>query len=204
MTAVTGIRDVLTQVTPSISRHRQMIGLDQGALTGSLSLRGLSAEQTLILLNGKHRHTTAALSFDGGPPQGTTPINMDMIPMSAVDHIEILEDGASAQHGSDAIAGVINIILKSNSSGISVQALNGGYYAGDSSTTGENINAGFDHDGRGFLNLSTKFKHQDRTVRAGADTRTRQADNTAIGFPGRRDKVLWEPQDGDATTDVQA
>lgn len=180
-TGMTDIRDALTQLVPSVSR--QVMGLDQGSLTDSLSLRGLNADQTLVLVNGKRRHTTAALSFDGGPQQGTTPVDMDMIPMSAIDHIEILEDGASAQYGSDAIAGVINIILKSNKSGITAQAVNGGYYAGDGFTTGEIFNAGMDLGGRGFLNVSAEVKHQDRTVRVGADSRTGQKDNAAIGSP---------------------
>jgi len=179
-TGMTDLRDALTQLVPSVSR--QVMGLDQASLTDSLSLRGLSADQTLILVNGKRRHTTAALSLNGGPQQGTTPVDLDMIPVSSVDHIEVLEDGASAQYGSDAIAGVINIILKNKPHGVTLQSLNGVYGAGDGVTTGESVNGGIDL-GRGFLNLSAEVKHQDRTVRVGADTRTGRPDNTAIGSP---------------------
>jgi hypothetical protein len=133
-TGQTDLRDALTQIAPSVSR--QVMGLDQGSLVDALSLRGLSADQTLVLVNGKRRHTTALLNFNPGPQQGTTPVDLDLIPTSAVERIEVLQDGASAQYGSDAIAGVINIILKGQDHGFSAQSLNGSTYHGDGFTTG--------------------------------------------------------------------
>ncbi|MCQ8241806.1 TonB-dependent receptor plug domain-containing protein [Rhizosaccharibacter radicis] len=180
-TGQTDLRDALVQVAPSVTR--QVMGLDQGSLVDSLSLRGLSSDQTLVLVNGKRRHTTAALNFDPGPQQGTTPVDIDMIPVSAVSRIEILQDGAAAQYGSDAIAGVINIILKSADHGLSAQALNGGTYKGDGFTTGESLNGGVALGSRGFANLSAEFRHQDRADRSGPDLRTGLRNDNAIGSP---------------------
>ena len=180
-TGMTDIREALVQLSPSISR--EVNGSDQGSVIDALSLRGLNADQTLVLVNGKRRHTTAAIAVDASSQQGTTPVDLDMIPISAVDHIEILQDGAAAQYGSDAIAGVINVILRSNNHGIHLQAVNGGYAAGDGFTTGENLNAGFKLGNRGFLNLSAEFKHQDRTQRTGIDPRTGKNNDLATGQP---------------------
>ncbi|MCA1956889.1 Plug domain-containing protein, partial [Zymomonas sp.] len=103
-TGMPSLRDALTQLLPSLSVPNA--GFDSGALTDSLSLRGLNSNETLVLVDGKRRHTTANLSAVAGPNQGTTPVDIDMIPMAAIDHIEVLRDGASAQYGSDAVAGV--------------------------------------------------------------------------------------------------
>lgn len=89
------LRDALVQLAPSLSR--QVMGLDQGSLTDALSLRGLTADQTLVLVNGRRRHTTAALNFNPGPQQGTTPVDIDMIPASAVERIEVLQDGVTTR-----------------------------------------------------------------------------------------------------------
>jgi len=178
---MTDLREALVQLSPSISR--EVNGSDQGSIVDAFSLRGLNADQTLVLVNGKRRHTTAALALDASSQQGTTPVDMDMLPISSIDHIEILQDGAAAQYGSDAIAGVINVILKSNRHGIHMQSTNGGYAAGDGFTTGENINAGFDLGHKGFLNVSAEFKHQDRTQRTGIDPRTGRNNDLATGQP---------------------
>ena len=180
-TGQTDLRDALVQLNPTVTR--QVMGLDQASLTDSLSLRGLTADQTLVLVNGHRRHTTAALSFNPGPQQGTTPVDLDMIAGSAISRIEVLADGAAAQYGSDAIAGVINIILKSHDPGLSAQAINGGTYKGDGFTTGEQVSYGAALGRRGFVQLSAEFKHSDRTDRSGPDTRTGRADNPAIGSP---------------------
>ena len=79
------------------------------------SLRGLGPDQVLVLVNGKRRHTTALVNINGTFGRGTVGTDMNSIPVAAIDRIEVLRDGAAAQYGSDAIAGVINIILKENS-----------------------------------------------------------------------------------------
>jgi len=87
------------------------------------SLRGLSPDQALILVNGKRRHVSALVNLNGFVGRGSQAVDLNAIPASMIDHIEILRDGAAAQYGSDAIAGVINIVLKSNAPGaFSVEA----------------------------------------------------------------------------------
>jgi len=105
----------LAQNLPSFTA--QAFGGDTANLTLSARLRGLSPNDTLVLINGKRRHGTANLAVLGGPYQGGAAADLNYIPVAAIDHIEVLQDGAAAQYGSDAIAGVINIILKSNNHG---------------------------------------------------------------------------------------
>jgi iron complex outermembrane receptor protein len=95
------------------------------ANTRAVTLRGLSPDEVLVLVNGKRWHTTAVINTNFAVGRGSAPFDLSTIPVSAIDHIEVLRDGAAAQYGSDAIAGVINIILKSNSSG-GIVGLDGG------------------------------------------------------------------------------
>lgn len=175
------LRDALQQLAPSISR--QVMGLDQSSLINAVSLRGLTADQTLVLVNGKRRHGTSAVNLNPGPQQGTAPVDIDLIPVSAIERIEVLQDGAAAQYGSDAIAGVINIILKSNGAGLDVQGLNGATYEGDGFTTSESFSKGFTLGENGHARLSAEIVHKDRTDRSGPDTRTGLDNNPAIGSP---------------------
>ena len=98
-TGATDLRDALERVLPSVN-HAAFAG-DYGALTDTVQLRGLSPDHVLILINGKRRHTTANIYADGGPLQGSAPVDLDLIPLSAIDHIEVLRDGAAAQYGRD-------------------------------------------------------------------------------------------------------
>ncbi len=175
------LRDALTQLAPSITTPD--IGGGNANLVDALSLRGLTSDQTLVLVNGKRRHTTAVIADYEGPQTGTTPVDVDLIPTASIDHVEVLQDGAAALYGSDAIAGVINIILKSSASGASAQAINGGYYAGDGFTTGETANAGFALGSSGFFNLSAEYKHQDHTIRVNDDDRVNAPLNPFVGNP---------------------
>ena len=122
-TGATNLRDALERALPSLN-HASFAG-DYGALTDSVQLHGLSPDHVLILIDGKRRHTTANIYADQGPLQGSAPVDLDMIPLSAIDHIEVLRDAAAAQYGSDAIAGVINIILKSADHGGNFTATTG-------------------------------------------------------------------------------
>ena len=83
-----------------------------------------------MLVNGKRRHLSASLYADSDPAQGSNAVDLDMTPLAAIDHIEIFQDGAAAQFGSDAIAGVINVILKKADKGFQMSALGGGYADG--------------------------------------------------------------------------
>ena len=105
----------LAQNVPSF--NAQAFGGDTANLTLSAKLRGLSPNHALVLVNGKRRHGTSNLAVLGGPFQGGAAADLNFIPLGSIDHIEVLLEGAAAQYGSDAIAGVINIIQKQADSG---------------------------------------------------------------------------------------
>ncbi|OPG72157.1 hypothetical protein B1219_18580 [Pseudomonas ogarae] len=177
----TDLRDALVKIIPSITR--QSMGYASSVFTNTLSLHGLSSNHVLVLVNGKRRHESSIINVWGGLQQGATGVDIDMIPVSAVERVEVLRDGASAQYGSDAIAGVINIILKSNDQGGSVNGTAGQYDPGDGFTHGGNTNVGLALGDSGFINLSAEYKEQEHTVRSGIDNRTGQRNNLSIGNP---------------------
>jgi len=148
------LRDALATLYPSYSNTPGFKG-QTGIAVATATLRGLDANSVLVLVNGKRRHHTPLII------NGQSPTDLDLIPMSAIDHVEVLRDGAAAQYGSDAISGVINIILKSNAQGGSASYLYGqyGHTVGDFDGKGKTnqllFNQGFElgHDG-GFISLS--------------------------------------------------
>lgn len=182
------LRDALEQLAPSVAR--QALGGDTGNLTDVLTIHGLSPNHVLVLVNGKRRHTTANVQLDPGPQQGATGVDIDLIPASAIDHIEVLLDGDSAQYGSDAIAGVINIILKSSDHGGSIQTNEGRYYAGDGFSRDLAANAGAPLGKNGFINLSGEYAGQNHTDRTGPDPRTGYLDNKILGDPAYNRELL--------------
>ena len=126
-TGSTDLRQALGQTVPSFTA--QQFGGDTANLTLSAALRGLSPNDTLVLVNGHRRHYTGNLHVDaGGFAAGSSAADLSFIPEAAIDHVEVLLDGAAAQYGTDAIAGVVNIILKKKSSGGSLSATAGDYY----------------------------------------------------------------------------
>lgn len=175
------LRDALTQLAPSITRSRVTSG--NANMVDTISLRGLTSDQTLILVNGKRRHTTSVITDAVGPEDGTAPVDLGLIPTSAIDHIEVLQDGAAALYGSDAIAGVINIILKSDRSGFNARALNGQYYAGDGFNSTENASWGHRLADKGYIDLAAEYRHQDHTDRGSIDTRVGTHANHYMGDP---------------------
>ena len=180
-TGQTDLRDALVKLLPSINRLAQ--AGDAANLTSALTLRGLSPNHVLLLVNGKRRHTTANISADPGAQQGATPVDIDLIPVSAVDHIEVLRDGAAAQYGSDAIAGVINVILKSSSQGGTLTATSGQYYKRDGFTLGGAADVGLPLGADGFVHLSAEYRRHEHSVRSGPDERTGGYDNRTLGDP---------------------
>ncbi|PCE26846.1 hypothetical protein BWP39_08650 [Paraburkholderia acidicola] len=166
-TGQSNLRDALVKLSPSITR--EAYAGDTAQLTDALSLHGLTPDHVLVLINGKRRHTTANIALDGGLNQGSTGVDIDMIPIGLIDHIEVLRDGASAQYGSDAIAGVINIILKTKAHGGALQTTNGQTYAGDGFRNGESANLGLNLGDQGYLDLAAEYDRQNHTVRTGPD-----------------------------------
>jgi len=140
-------------------------------------LRNLSPDQVLVLVNGKRRHTTSTLTTESKLGKGTSPVDFNSIPVGAIKRIEVLRDGAGAQYGSDAIAGVINVVLKDASEGGEVQASWGqnrtdfaptGRSVNDGDTLFASLNGGFG-PGDGFLNLTAEYRDRDSTLRSGPD-----------------------------------
>ena len=123
----------------------------------------------LVLVNGKRRHNSALVNVNGSVGRGSTGVDLNAIPLSAIDHIEILRDGAAAQYGSDAIAGVINIVLKSEPRADgSFQT--GQTYAGDGDFYQVGGSKGVGSASGSFFNLAGDFHHRDYTNRANVDT----------------------------------
>ncbi len=136
------IAQALAQNLPSF--NVESFGGDTAQLTLSAALRGISPNDTLVLVNGKRRHTTANLAVLGGSPySGAATTDLSLIPVGAIDHVEVLQDGAAAQYGSDAIAGVINVILKNSASAGVMTATGGQYYEGDGAQAAFSVNKGF-------------------------------------------------------------
>jgi iron complex outermembrane receptor protein len=105
------LAQTLTYISPSFNSTRQT-GADGADLIDSAALRGLGSDQTLVLVNGKRRHTTALVNLFGARNRGNTGTDMNAIPLLAIKDVQVLRDGAAAQYGSDAIAGVLNVELK--------------------------------------------------------------------------------------------
>jgi len=159
----------LAQTVPSFTA--EALGGDTANLTLSARLRGLSPNDTLVLINGKRRHPTGNLHVLGGPYQGAATADLSLIPVDAIDHVEVLQDGAAAQYGTDAIAGVVNIILKSSASGGQIAATAGQYYQGDGDTGALSLNMGMPLGPQGFLNITGEARFHGFSRRGGADAR---------------------------------
>ena len=168
-------------------------------------LRGMSPDQLLVLVNGKRRHTSAIVNLEAKIGKGTTPVDFNSIPLNAIKRIEVLRDGAGAQYGSDAIAGVINVILDDSAAGGEASISYGqnrtsfkptGQNLRDGGTTVAQLKHGFAL-GRGFLDVGAEFRHRGSTNRAGFDTIIFQADPTPanLATEGQRN---YAPGDGDA------
>ena len=171
---------VLARLIPSINFPRPSL-VDGAELVRPAQLRGLSPDQVLVLVNGKRRHTSAFVNLGGAVGRGSAPADLNAIPLSAVDHIEVLRDGASARYGSDAIAGVINVILKHADHGGSVSSKFGEYKKGDGIQRNISGNTGLALGDNGFINLSGEGADNDYTNRAGKDYRAASIGSTTYG-----------------------
>ncbi len=135
------------------------------------TLRGLGPDQTLVLVNGKRRHNSALVHVNGSIGRGTAGVDLNAIPPSAIERIEILRDGAAAQYGSDAIAGVINVILKKSTDETRIDFTAGQHYEGDGETAQIGVNHGWEIGEGGFLNVTAEYRDRGFTNRAGLDPR---------------------------------
>lgn len=160
----TTLNDMLTYLVPSFNSNRQSAS-DGTEHIDPASLRGLGPDQTLVLVNGKRRHTTSLLNNQSTVGNGSVGTDLSAIPSSAIERIEVLRDGASAQYGSDAIAGVINLVLKKNT-GLEASTTYGITSEGDGNTFNLNLNYGTEVGNGGFLNLTAEFNDRQSTDRS--------------------------------------
>jgi iron complex outermembrane recepter protein len=134
----TGSNDLLMQLqsaVPSLNVHLQPIS-DAASMIRPANLRGLSSDSTLVMVNGKRRHRASVIAFQGGGVNdGSQGPDISVIPSIALKRVEILRDGAAAQYGSDAVAGVINFVLDDSSEGGRLTIKQGEYSKGDGATT---------------------------------------------------------------------
>ncbi len=155
---------LLQFVAPSFNSNRQS-GSDGSDHIDAATLRGLGPDQVLVLVNGKRRHTSSLVYIFGSRGRGSVGTDLNSIPVSAIERIEILRDGAAAQYGSDAIAGVINIVLRKEA-GLNVLLSAGAYTAGDGQNEQVAVNYGLPIGQRGTLNLTAEMLNRDQTNRA--------------------------------------
>lgn len=196
------VSQVLTTLIPSFNYPNPSIA-DGTDHSRPAVLRGLAPDHTLVLINGKRRHSSALLNLNGTVGRGSTAVDLNTIPTSAIKSIEVLRDGAAAQYGSDAIAGVINIILKDETGG-SISATYGEYnttMAGvpqlESVSVGADGNLAFETGGdrtrtdggittiagdwgteigeAGFFNIAFESRQRDPSIRSGFDPREQYA-----------------------------
>ena len=164
-----GSNDMLKQLKgaiPSLNVHSQPIS-DAASIVRPVNLRGLPSDNTLIMVNGKRRHRASVITFQGGGiNDGSQGADISVIPSIALKQVEVLRDGASAQYGSDAIAGVINFVLNDASEGGSMSVKKGRYQAGDGDTTTVAGNIGLPLTDAGFMNLSFQMRNADPTSRS--------------------------------------
>ena len=144
--------EAISRLLPSFNFGTNIAGYN--SVTRPLSNRSLGPAYTLVLVNGKRRHNGAVGQRGNIDNSGANAVDIDLIPVSAVDHIEILKDSAAAQYGSDAVAGVINIILKSSASGGHVESSYGQLYSGQGETIKVAGDQGFKLGENGFFHLS--------------------------------------------------
>ena len=164
-----GVRDLnnlLSATIPSYNVSQHAIG-DANALVRPAKLRGLPPDSTLVLINGKRRHRSSAISiFTFGQAQGAHGVDIRSIPSIALKRVEVLRDGAGAQYGSDAVAGVMNFVLRDAPEGGTVEASWGQYYQGDGDSVNTAANIGVPLTDAGFANFSFEFTNSDSTDRS--------------------------------------
>jgi len=162
----TDMLELLKGSIPSLNVHTNPIS-DAASLVKPANLRGLSSDSTLILVNGKRRHRASVIAMlGGGINDGAQGPDISVIPSSALKQVEVLRDGAAAQYGSDAIAGVMNFVLKDAADGGSLTARYGSFYEGDGDTVEVSGNIGMELTEDGFANISFQYKNADATSRS--------------------------------------
>ena len=191
----TDIDEVLRTLVPSYNVQRHGID-DEATLVRPITLRGLPADNVLVLVNGKRRHRSASLALLGSSLNtGAQGPDLNMIPGIAIKQVEILRDGASAQYGADAVAGVFNMQLRDASDGVLVKMQGGQHVQGDGEYVHVAANVGLPLTSNGFLNLSLEYRNAAPTIRSA------QRDDATIlasrGYPVANPAQIWGAPDVD-------
>ena len=164
---------MLQALSPAVNFPRQSV-TDGTDVVRPFTLRGLSPDHTLVLINGLRRHQTALVNtFAYGTPAGSSGVDMNAIPSSAIERVEVLRDGAAAQYGSDAIAGVVNLVLRQGRFAPTATVTGGQYFTADYPRDGDtyNVSGGWGVGlGKGSLTLSAEYLNRAATNRAWADS----------------------------------
>lgn len=170
----TDLTQILNYVAPSFTSNTTTVA-DGTDHIDPAQLRGLGPDQTLMLLNGKRRHTSSLVNVNGSPGRGSVGTDLNAIPAFAIERIEVLRDGAAAQYGSDAIAGVINVVMKKDTGKLDLSLTGGGFASRgandhrggwDGTKTQLDANYGFKIAKKGFVNITGNFGWRDDTSRA--------------------------------------
>ena len=186
--AVTDMDDVLRTNVPAYNVRRS--GGDEASLVRPASLRGLPTDNIIVLFNGKRRHRSSSIALKGSAlNHGSQGPDLNMIPSIAVKQVEILRDGASAQYGADAVAGVINMQLRDSAHGVLVKVQGGQYTQGDGRYGQIAANVGLHLTQRGYLNLSLEGKDVEPTVRS--TQREDAALLATLGYPVADPAQIW-------------
>ena len=190
---------VLQALAPSFNFSSSSISDGTDALRPA-TLRGLGPDQVLVLVNGKRRHGSALIHVNTSVGRGTAGVDMNAIPASAIKRIEVLRDGASAQYGSDALAGVINIVLKDSYEG-GFRSSYGSTYAGDGATFVLSADKGFKFGEDGVLHGAFEYRDRQPTNRAGL-TGVIQYPSTEVG-EGAPVQIMKDPGNKEHNFDRQ-
>lgn len=186
----TDVLDQLRVVIPSFNVSTIPID-DAATLVRPANLRGLPPDNVLILVNGKRRHRSAVITFLGhGLSDGSQGVDLSVFPSMALEQVEVLRDGAAAQYGSDAIAGVINFSLKESREGGAVEAFAGEYYEGDGFTQQYDAQIGLPMGNDGYATFTAEYRKADATSRS--VQRDDAAAAAAAGYPEVPDPAqIW-------------
>ncbi|MFT4249156.1 MAG: TonB-dependent receptor [Pseudomonas sp.] len=207
-TGTTELATALERLVPSLTFRRPYLN-DGTDTIRPAQIRGLSPDHVLVLINGKRRHTSAIVNVNGSQGRGSSPVDLNAIPVAAIERIEVLRDGAAAQYGSDAIAGVINVILKGGGEGGSLGYKYGKYSAGDGAQNDVSGDVGFKFGGTGWVRLAGQFVNAEPTNRASPDYTLATTDprygkiNYRYGDPKTRNLKLFANSEYDLDNGVQ-
>jgi iron complex outermembrane receptor protein len=180
---------IIERIAPSFNFPRPTIS-DGTDSVRPATLRSMGPDQVLVLVNGKRRHTSALVNVNGTIGRGAQNVDLNAIPASAIERIEVLRDGAAAQYGSDAIAGVINIVLKSGVSPLDLGLQGGTTTHSDGELLDVNANSGL-KVGTGFLNFTGEYRKRNETNRAGRDPRDQIMAGDAGNNPVKQPSYHW-------------